>query len=27
VVLFFYEIDKQMETRIESELAQRRRAS
>jgi sugar (glycoside-pentoside-hexuronide) transporter len=27
VVLFFYEINKQMETRIETELAQRRRAT
>jgi sugar (glycoside-pentoside-hexuronide) transporter len=27
VILFFYEINKQMETRIETELAQRRRAS
>ena len=27
VVLFFYEINKQMETRIETELAQRRRAA
>ena len=25
VILFFYEINKQMETRIETELAQRRR--
>jgi Na+/melibiose symporter-like transporter len=27
VILFFYEINKQMETRIETELAQRRRAT